>query len=666
MSAQKESIGIRRHSKRPEAGQGRAADPSSPLARTGPGLARRLGALAVAIAIALAAGAGLAVIRARHSNYPPLLAWDGPDPTSGAQPTELKLAEAALRAPSSVNAQLDLAQFYLDDDRPFEALWVARDAMRLDPKALKPQLLAARAMMAGQLYQPALTLLQGAVRGYTDDADAAQQLADLLLTLGRPAEAASALQALAARQPLSSDALLAYGHALEASGQDAAALQQYQKYQQTQPKSEQAYLQIGKLLFKMGKLSDATQAFMAAQIVNSRSAEARYYQGLIELKQGPAHEEAARQKFAEAVGYNEQFAPAHFQLGLDYERRHDWDRAFAVFSRAFQLDPDNAEAVLQLSRVRRAMGDLAGAAYYQGVYYDATDARPKATAQYKELVATGVDPRGPLLVSSGYIKMDHKEPAAEVARQGLARHPEDTELAARLVALDLLTGNLKEAEQICRDWMRRDPTSMQPVWLLGRVKLAVRDRKSALQLFQRAARVDPKNADYQFALGSVYADQPSPENWEIAARYYGQAVLLRPDDASSRLNLAIALQNIGNLEGARRQFLRSMDKDVNQSAPLNDVVQVARRQKQYDQVDFWAPLVRDVEERLREELPAWKQVWDNPQDAAGYLPLAQFLQRTGELRKACNILQQAVALQPNLAPARRDLQTLQRTLDATS
>jgi Flp pilus assembly protein TadD len=262
--------------------------------------------------------------------------------------------------------------------------------------------------------------------------------------------------------------------------------------------------------------------------------------------------------------------------------------------------------------------------------------------------------------------MDHKEKAAEVARQGLAHHPNDTELAERLIALDLLTGNLNEVEQICRDWMRRDPAALRPVYLLGRARLTVHDQKSALQLFERAARADPKNAEYQVSLGSVYADQPSRTNCELAARYYGQAVLLQSDDARYRLNLGIALQKIGNFEGARRQFLRAMDLEVNQSAPLNDVVQVARGLKRYDQVDFWGPLVRDVEERLREELPDWKRVWDSPQDVAGYLPLAQFLERTGELRKARNILEQAVALQPNLVPARRELQTVQRTLDVSS
>jgi tetratricopeptide (TPR) repeat protein len=417
-------------------------------------------------------------------------------------------------------------------------------------------------------------------------------------------------------------------------------------------------------MLRMGKTADAGQAFQAAEILNAQSAEARYYLGQLELKRGPSHEDKARQKFAEAVAAgDERFAPAHVQLGAYYQRRRDWGRATAVLQRAFELDPENGEALLQLSRVRRATGDLSGASYYQGMYYDVKDARPKATAQYEQMTLSGDDPRGPLLASSGYIKMDQKQKAIEAARRGLQRHPGDVNLTERLIALDMITGNLKEAEQLCREWIKRDPAAIQPIWLMGRIHLARKEYDAALKLFEQAARAEPKNPEYQFWLGSFYAERRPQPDWNRAGRYYGQAVTLQPNDARFRLNLGIALQKLGDLEGARRQFLRSMDLDPNQSAPLNNLVQVARGLKQSGQLAFWAPLVRDVEQRLRVELPSWKRVWDHPGDTEGYLPLARFLMSTGELHKARNVLEQAVALRPDLANARRELQTLERTLD---
>src|SRR5207248_1543436 len=102
----------------------------------------------------------IGLTRARLAQFPPLLAWDGPDAGSTTRQSELRLVEAARRAPANPRVQLDLGQFYLDDAKPFEALWALRDAQRLDPKALKPRLLLARALEMGQLYQPAIDLLQ--------------------------------------------------------------------------------------------------------------------------------------------------------------------------------------------------------------------------------------------------------------------------------------------------------------------------------------------------------------------------------------------------------------------------------------------------------------------------------------------------------------------------
>jgi tetratricopeptide (TPR) repeat protein len=614
--------------------------------------------------VVLLLGAGILIrTRAELAQMPPLLTWDGPEPTSGVHEVEARLVKAVQVAPRDARAALDLGKFYLDDARPYEAAWVLADARRLDPRSAQPRLLLARALAAGQLYQPAIDLLQTAIHDFPKDTEAPQQLADLLLSLGRPADAVTTLQSGSKQQSLSADGLLLLGRALEADGRDAEALTQYQAYQQQQPKSDQIYLRIGKVMLRMGKTGDAQQAFMATQVLNSHNAESWYYQGLLALRQGPAKEEEARQRFAQAVAANERFALAHVQLGRYYQRHRDWGKATAVLQRAFELEPENDEALQQLAHVRQAVGDAAGASYYQGLYYDVKDARSRATSQYEAMAASGADPRGPLMVSNAYIRMDQKQRASVAAREGLKRFPGDRDLTERLIALDLLTGDLKEAEALCVGWTRREPQAAQPIYLLGRVRLANHDVSGALMQLRQAAQREPKNPEYQFAIGSAYAENASDANWGRAARYYGQAVTLKPDDARYRLNLGLALQNLHDFEGARRQFLRSMDLDPNQSAPLNNLVQVARGLDRRDQIDFWGPLVREVEGRLRDELPRWKRVWDRPADADGYAPLAQFLMRTGELKKARNVLEQAVALRPDLPAARRDLTTLRRTLD---
>src|SRR5207253_632681 len=138
------------------------------------------------------------------------------------------------------------------------------------------------------------------------------------------------------------------------------------------------------------------------------------------------------------------------------------------------------------------------ARYYEAVYADLKDARPRAATRYQAMAGAGDDPRGPLLVSNAYVKMDQQQQAAQVTREGLRRYPGNVPLTERLIVCDLLTGTAKEAEQLCRDWMRRDPASSRPRWFLGRVQLTLQNQAGALQLFERAARAEPNNAEYQF------------------------------------------------------------------------------------------------------------------------------------------------------------------------
>src|SRR5438128_9671511 len=163
MPAQRELV--RNRAVRPRSRRGGTAEtpPASPQVKRG----RRgwIGGLAALVLLALAVQLGLT--RARLAQFPPLLAWDGPDAAASMRETELRLVEAARRAPTNPKAPLELGQFYMEDAKPFEALWALREAYRLDPKALKPRLLLARALEMGQFYQPAIDLLQGAVHDFT-------------------------------------------------------------------------------------------------------------------------------------------------------------------------------------------------------------------------------------------------------------------------------------------------------------------------------------------------------------------------------------------------------------------------------------------------------------------------------------------------------------------
>ena len=90
------------------------------------------------------------------------------------------------------------------------------------------------------------------------------------------------------------------------------------------------------------------------------------------------------------------------------------------------------------------------------------------------------------------------------------------------------------------------------------------------------------------------------------------------------------------------------------------VVQLARQERAAAPVSLYAPLVRRVEARLREEQSLWQATWERPNDPQAYEALAGFLIRTGDLAQAEGQLTEAVRLRPGSSPAREQLALVRR------
>jgi tetratricopeptide (TPR) repeat protein len=130
----------------------------------------------------------------------------------------------------------------------------------------------------------------------------------------------------------------------------------------------------------------------------------------------------------------------------------------------------------------------------------------------------------------------------------------------------------------------------------------------------------------------------------------------------ARYHLGIALMRSGRLEEAQRHLLRSLDLDPNRGDTYGTVVQLAHRLRQPGAVALFAPLVREVESRLREEMTLWRRTWDHPDDPGGYLALARFLIRMADLRRAESQLEQALELRPGWREAEEELARVRRLL----
>jgi Flp pilus assembly protein TadD len=154
--------------------------------------------------------------------------------------------------------------------------------------------------------------------------------------------------------------------------------------------------------------------------------------------------------------------------------------------------------------------------------------------------------------------------------------------------------------------------------------------------------------------------QGTPVSRQRAADVLAQTVGLAPEEAEYRDLYGQALQQLGQDEPARLQFLRALDADPTRIAAYLAVTQLAWRLNCPGPGAFLPLVVRSVQHRLNEENLLWPHVWQHPDDIAGRLKLARFFCATAQLARARDQLEQAVALQPTSSEARQLLATVQR------
>jgi tetratricopeptide (TPR) repeat protein len=357
------------------------------------------------------------------------------------------------------------------------------------------------------------------------------------------------------------------------------------------------------------------------------------------------------------------YGRAHLELGL-WRRRHGQpERAAWHLERAAARQAGGEETRLRLAEALQAAGRKADAAYQRGRYFQATQQLRRAIREYQRLAALEPDRKDvPLLLSAAYSQIEQDDQAAAVARQGIERHPGDPDLQARYAQLLMMSGDRAAGTTFCREWIQREPGAAEPHRLLARSALDALRPAEAAQLLEQAIDRDPRNAEYHRELARALTAQPTPPNLRRAAAALRRAVTLAPRDAESCLRLGEVLERLGDLEGARRQYQRSMDRDRSVRYGAYSLSQLCPRLGKAERRGFYAENVRVLREREDAARLLWRQVYQTPEDADAHARLAGLLLTAGDLRQARHQLEQVVRLRPERREEQRQLQVLERIL----
>lgn len=599
---------------------------------------------------------------AREAGVVPL-----PDTPSAA---EQALLDAVAAAPAGDPAPARrLGDFYADDGRPFAALWAYARALDASPGDVPTTLGVARALEAGLLYEAAIARLKSVLAREPSHPEAAARLAGLYLRTGRPEQALVVLVAAgsvsSARRASGPDALaLLEGRARQAMGDATGAHAAYRRAAEAGgAEAPEAWWRLGRLALEEGKLPEARQALERAATL--APLEPRYAVDLARALAADgtaAGREAALARLRE-VARGVPYAPAFYEAGRLLRAQGRLPQAAAAFARATAADRNFADAYHELAELLDRTGRRAEAHYQRALYFSVRDLRVRSMREYLAMFeADPSRPDGLLLASQSRFKMQQNAQGVALARRARDRFPAHPEVREQLAALLILVNDRQAAAEICRDWLKAEPEAAAPLRMLGRIAVADLRFEEGIQYYERALGKEPENADFLIALGEALLSAPGAENRARAVEVLARAAVLSPADARARYHLGVALMQTGRPEEALRQLLRTLDLDPNRGPTYSTVVQLARRLRQPGPIALFGPIVREVEDRLREELALWRQTWDHPDDPGGYLTLARFLIRTAEPAKAEAQLEEALRLRPRWSEARAELLRVRRLL----
>ncbi|HXT67643.1 MAG TPA: tetratricopeptide repeat protein [Nitrospiraceae bacterium] len=214
------------------------------------------------------------------------------------------------------------------------------------------------------------------------------------------------------------------------------------------------------------------------------------------------------------------------------------ERAEAVLREAIALDPNNEGRRLLLADFLSTRKDHRAAEH---ALMEAATQLPHSSKIQFGLAA--------LYLKSGQ-EVKAREQYVSLVKE-YKEKPAGLEAKVKLAELDLVSGKQAEAEGQVREVLKENPRSSDGLVLLGRMALARRNGKDAVQAFRTVLHDQPELATVHFLLGQAY--QLTGET-NLAKESFEHAVALYPGQVDARRSLAAIESQSGRHQQARARL----------------------------------------------------------------------------------------------------------------
>lgn len=505
------------------------------------------------------------------------------------------------------------AQEYLEAGNYPKARVALRNVLKIDPKDADAHFLFAHVEEKEKNWRNAVLLYQEVVRLVPDHTGALIMLAKYYLEARMTEDVVSAADKVLAKDPQHPQANALKIAVLAVAGNLSDATTKAEALQSQFPAEPDVAILLAALFGQQQRYRDAEATLQLALDAHPKDMDLLNNLNtiLVQAKDMAGAEMVARRMIeAEPTLFDHRLRLARF-----FNAQGAHEKAEGVLREAIALDPDSEERRLLLADFFSARKDHPAA---ERALLDAATQLPHSTTIQFGLAS--------LYLKSGQDAKARDRYTALV--KDYKEKPAGFEAKVKLAEMDLIAGKQAEAERQVQEVLKENPRSSDGLILSGRMALARRNGKDAVQAFRTVLHDQPELATVHFLLGQAYL--LTGEN-NLAKESFEHAVALYPGQVDARRSLAALDTQSGRHQQARARLDDLLKQRPDDLAALDMLMMVDLVTKNWVEAEHTLERLRTV----------------SKDSVVAIMAEGRLRQAQGQFDKAGAVYERATALAPN-------------------
>jgi len=320
--------------------------------------------------------------------------------------------------------------------------------------------------------------------------------------------------------------------ALLGLGREAEAQADLKKVTELEPGFARAHRGLGQMFLDRGQIEDAKRELARAIELDPKLTGVRIYYASALLRSGEPQRAIEHLRFA--IEQREEVTLALALAGVAEERLGKSAEAFADYSRALELDANNATAHEGRARLFEARGEIA-----------------KAIEDYSAAYRTQPSRELAVKLAELHTRAGQSQAAIQLYRRLLLEKPEDFAIRVEMACLMAENGQGEEAEKEITRVVAAKPTDGKLLARAGDFFFKEKPAQAA-DYYKRSLEADSKDNRVRVQLG---ASLVRSMQIEAALPVLGDAISREPDNYAAHASLATALFKLKQYPEAAREFI---------------------------------------------------------------------------------------------------------------